>query len=98
MLIALRTLKDRLNNNNAQLFSQEITLVSIIRKNELGGANVFWYRNVWIYDIDCEGTIKFRGLFKNLVLQIINVLKIFEIRISLIEFWRSFRLILRIFM
>ena len=41
MLTVLRTLKDQLNNNDAQLFSREITLVSIIRKNELGGANVF---------------------------------------------------------
>ena len=36
MLIVLKTLKDQVNNNDARLCSREITLVSNIRKNELG--------------------------------------------------------------
>ena len=36
MLIVLKTLKDQVNNNDARFYSQDITLVSRIEKNELG--------------------------------------------------------------
>ena len=36
VLIVLKTLKDQVNNNDARFYSQDITLVSRIEKNERG--------------------------------------------------------------
>ena len=73
-LIALRTLKDQLNNNDARLCSQDITLVNRIEKNELGARMSLGKKCVDII-FRLRGTRQIPILVRNLFFKLTHVLR-----------------------
>ena len=87
-LIALRTLKDQVNNNDARLCSHEIILVSRIRKNEMG-ARMSLVESVDII-FRLRGVRQIPILVRNLFFKISSCFKICGKRINLRNFVNSY--------
>ena len=72
--IALRTLKDQVNDNDARLCSQDITLVNRIGKNELGARMSLVKKCVDII-FRLRGVRQIPILVRNLFFKLVHVLR-----------------------